>query len=305
MGGAGGLELSGTARPRKVGVRLGLPIRVDDARLVVERLHHGPDGLKALVRAEGLSGALADRAISDTRLVLTWVGDQLSIDEWDGRLEGGRLRGLGGEGRGAAVLGLSMRPPSPFQLAVRLEGVEVPGLLRGLFPARMGTRGKFDAELALSGELDRLLSIEGDGRVQVSDSRLWAVPVFRELLGQLGLDASVVFESLAANLRIEDGKLRCSDASLRAPLLQLSGGGALDFDGGLDFELGLTYGLVDRLGAVRQALYWLQNKILSVTISGEMAQPVVRIQNPLGSLLQEAPRRRLPLPPLSPMPPRF
>jgi hypothetical protein len=305
MGGADGLELSGTARPRKVGVRLGLPIRVDDARLVVERLHHGPDGLKALVRAEGLSGALADRAISDTRLVLTWVGDQLSIDEWDGRLEGGRLRGLGGEGRGAAVLGLSMRPPSPFQLAVRLEGVEVPGLLRGLFPARMGTRGKFDAELALSGELDRLLSIEGDGRVQVSDSRLWAVPVFRELLGQLGLDASVVFESLAANLRVEDGKLRCSDASLRAPLLQLSGGGALDFDGGLDFELGLTYGLVDRLGAVRQALYWLQNKILSVTISGEMAQPVVRIQNPLGSLLQEAPRRRLPLPPLSPMPPRF
>jgi hypothetical protein len=150
-----------------------------------------------------------------------------------------------------------------------------------------------------------LLSIEGDGRVQVSDSRLWAVPVFRELLGQLGLDASVVFESLAANLRVEDGKLRCSDASLRAPLLQLSGGGALDFDGGLDFELGLTYGLVDRLGAVRQALYWLQNKILSVTISGEMAQPVVRIQNPLGSLLQEAPRRRLPLPPLSPMPPRF
>jgi len=305
VGGAGELELSGTARPRRVGLRLGLPIRIDEARVVVERLHHGPDGLKALVRVEGLSGALADRAISDTRLVLTWVGDQLSIDEWDGRLEGGRLRGIGEGGRGAAVLGLSMRPPSPFQLAVRLEDVEVPGLLRGLFPARMGTRGKFDADLSLSGELDRLLSIEGDGRVQVSDSRLWAVPVFRELLGQLGLDASVVFESLAANLRIKDGKLLCSDASLRAPLLQLSGGGALDFDGGLDFELGLSYGLVDRLGAVRQALYWLQNKILSVTISGEMAQPIVRIQNPLGSLLQDAPRRRLPLPALSPMPPRF
>jgi hypothetical protein len=305
MGAAGELDLACTARPRRVGLRVGLPIRVDDARLVVERLHHGPDGLKALLRAEGLSGALADRSISDTRLVLTWVGDQLSIDEWDGRLEGGRLRGTSLGGRGAAVLGLSLRPPSPFQLAVRLEDVEVPGLLRGLFAARMGTRGKLDAELALSGELDRLLSIEGDGRVQVSDSRLWAVPVFRELLGQLGLDASVVFESLAANLRVKDGKLLFSDAALRAPLLQLSGGGALDFDGGLDFELGLSYSLVDRLGAVRQALYWLQNKILSVTISGEMAQPIVRIQNPLGSLLQEAPRRRLPLPALSPMPPRF
>jgi hypothetical protein len=79
----------------------------------------------------------------------------------------------------------------------------------------------------------------------------------------------------------------------------------LDFDGSLQYELGLTYGLVDRLGAVTQALYWLQNKLLTVTIGGDMMQPVVRVQNPLGALLRAEVRRALPRPGLSGMPSKF
>lgn len=299
------LQLSGIARPRGVSLRLGLPVFVEDAELQVERLSFDAEGVKALVRASGLRGQLAERAIEDVRLVLTYVGDQLTIDEWDGRFEGGRLRGLGDESRRATVLGLALKPPYPFQLALRLEKVEVGGLLRGLGPGPGGLKGLVDAQLSANGELERLLGIRGQGSIALRQSRLWAVPVFRELLGELGLDAGVVFDSLSTNLAIADGRVRMDGIRVRSPLLELAGAGTLDFDGGLDYELGLTYGLVDRLGPVTQALYWLQNKLLAVTIAGDMAQPLVRIQNPLGNLLRTLPRRQLPKPDLSPMPRHF
>lgn len=299
------LELSGSARPRGVSLSLGLPIVVDDAALQVERLSFDEHGVKALVRATELRGKLADRALEDVRFLLTYVGDQLSIDEWDGRFEGGRLHGLGGDARRATVLGVALKPPYPFQVALQLEQVEVAGLLRGFHPGRGGLKGRVDAQLSATGELERLLGIRGRGSLALRESRLWAVPVFRELLGELGLDAGVVFDSMSANIEIAEGRVRMDGIRVRSPLLELAGGGTLDFDGGLDYELGLTYGLVDKLGPVTQALYWLQNKLLAVTIAGDMAQPLVRIQNPLGNLLRQLPRRQLPQPGLSPMPPRF
>lgn len=304
-GAAQSLLLSGTARPRGVSLRLGVPFAVDDAELQVERLSFDEHGVKALVRANGLRGRLAERAIDDVRLVLTYVGDQLTIDEWDGRFEGGRLRGMGDESRRATVLGLALKPPYPFQLALQLDKVEVGGLLRGLAPGRGGLKGLVDAQLSANGELEKLLGIRGNGSIALRESRLWAVPVFRELLGELGLDAGVVFDSLSTSLAIADGRVRMDGIRVRSPLLELAGAGTLDFDGALDYELGLTYGLVDRLGPVTQALYWLQNKLLAVTIAGDMAQPLVRIQNPLGNLLRTLPRRQLPKPELSPMPARF
>lgn len=299
------LELTGKARPRGVSLRLGLPIVVDDAALEVERLAFDEHGVKALVRATGLRGSLADRAVEDVRLQLTYVGDQLTIDEWDGRFEGGRLRGLGDDARRATVLGLALKPPYPFQLALQLEQVEVSGLLRGLHAGAAGLKGRASAQLSASGELERLLGIRGRGSVALRESRLWAVPVFRELLGELGLDAGVVFDSMSADIEVAEGRVRMDGIRVRSPLLELAGVGTLDFDGGLDYELGLTYGLVDKLGPVTQALYWLQNKLLAVTIAGDMAQPLVRIQNPLGNLLRPLPRRQLPQPGLSPLPPRF
>ena len=304
-GASGRVELSGNARPRGVALRVGMPINISDARLQVERLSFDAGGTKALVRIEDLRGQLADRSIERTRLLLSYVGDQLSIDEWDGAIEGGRLRGLGTDNRRATVLGIALRKPYPFQLALQLEEVEVEGMLRGLFTGRGGTKGLFNAQLSLSGELDRLLSIRGTGRLAVSESRLWGIPVFRELLGQLGLDAGVVFDSLSTNVRLEAGVIHMEDLRVQSPLLQLSGAGELDFDGSLQYELGLTYGLVDRLGAVTQALYWLQNKLLTVTIGGDMMQPVVRVQNPLGALLRAEVRRALPRPGLSGMPSKF
>ena len=67
-----------------------------------------------------------------------------------------------------------------------------------------------------------MLAIQGSGSVQVAESRLWSVPVFRALFSQLGLDDQAVFDMMGANLRIKNGVLYdvyywCETCHIRSP----------------------------------------------------------------------------------------
>ena len=97
------------------------------------------------------------------------------------------------------------------------------------------------------------------------------------------------------------------DITVRSPLLQLVGEGTLDFDGGLKYDLEVRYDLIDRLGPFTRLLYSIQNQLLSVAIRGDMARPEIIFKNPFTSLFghDDGDKRALPLPPWSPLPPRF
>jgi hypothetical protein len=301
------LELSGTLTPRAMEIRLGLPMEIDSASVRLERLVLEGGRVRALVGIEGLNGRLAGRALADARLLVTYHHPTLSIESLEATLEGGRMRSLGaGAERAGTAFSIALQEPFPFGLALDLRGVEVAGLLRGLFPSGVATRGRSEAQLLLSGDLERLLDIRGTGWARVSDSRLWSVPVFRALFGQLGLDATATFDSMYANLAISDGVVRMSDIVLRSPLLQLVGTGSLDFDGALHHDLELRYELVDNLGPFTRLIYWLQNELLSVSIRGDMEQPIVVLQNPFRRMFGGGEGYRpLPTPGYAPWPPRY
>jgi hypothetical protein len=137
---------------------------------------------------------------------------------------------------------------------------------------------------------------------------LWAVPVFRALFSQLGIDDTLVFQNLAANLRIQNGVIATDDITVTTPsnLLSLVGKGTVDFDGGVVEDLQVRYELIDRLGPITRILYAIQNQLLSVAIRGDLARPVVIIRNFFTSVSQKNDRyRALPMPTLTPLPPRF
>jgi hypothetical protein len=240
-------------------------------------------------------------------MVLTYVEPALSIEMLEGRLEGGTLRPLGaGAQRAGTPFSIALEKPFPFQLALDLDDVDVAGLLRGLFPSGIATRGQVDAELRLAGDLENLLGVEGTGSVRLAESRLWSVPVFRALFGQLGLDDTATFDSMYTNLRIRDGVVEMDDILLRSPLLQLVGAGTLDFDGRLSHDLEVRYALVDNLGPLTRVLYWIQNELLSVEIRGDMGRPVVVLQNPFRRIFGGSrDYRALPAPGYAPLPARF
>jgi hypothetical protein len=91
-----------------------------------------------------------------------------------------------------------------------------------MFASSFATRGRLDCQLRLTGDTRRILGIRGTGSVQVKDSALWAVPVFRALFSQLGIDDTLVFQNMAANLRIQNGVIWTDDITVTTPSNMLS-----------------------------------------------------------------------------------
>ncbi len=301
------MELAGDLLPHAMSVTIGLPLAVDSATMRLDRLVRENGKVRALATVAGLEGTLAGRALSDARMVLTYVEPALSIETLSGDLENGSIQPLGaGAERAGTPFSIALAKPFPFQLALDLSDVDVAGLLRGLFPSGVATRGKVDAQIRLAGDLENLLGIEGTGSMRVRESRLWSVPVFRALFGQLGLDDTATFDSMYANLAVRDGVVEMDDILLRSPLLQLVGAGTLDFDGRLSHDLEVRYALVDNLGPLTRLIYWIQNELLSVSIRGDMGRPIVVLQNPLRRLFgSDGDGHALPTPGHAPLPPRF
>jgi len=301
------IELAGDLVPHAMSVTIGLPLAVESATMRLDQLVREDGKVRALATIEGLEGTLAGRSLSDARMILTYVEPALSIETLSGDLENGSIRPLGaGAERAGTPFSIALSKPFPFQLGLDLADVDVAGLLRGLFPSGVATRGKVDAQLRLAGDLENLLGIEGTGSMRVRQSRLWSVPVFRALFGQLGLDDTATFDSMYANLTVRDGVVVMNDILLRSPLLQLVGAGTLDFDGRLAHDLEVRYALVDNLGPLTRLIYWIQNELLSISIRGDMGRPVVVLQNPLRRLFgSNGDPHALPTPGYAPLPPRF
>jgi hypothetical protein len=309
------LEFSGQILASNMEVQLGLPLSISSASATIDELIFERGRVRAMCRIQDLYGTIAGRKLDKATMLLTYVEPRLAIEAIDGEFERGKILPLG-EGaerqekadRPGTAFSIDLEEPFPFQLALYLQGVELPGLFKGLFAASFATRGKLDCQLRLTGDTRRVLGIKGSGSVQVRDSALWAVPVFRALFSQLGIDDTLVFQNLAANLRIQNGVIATDDITVTTPsnLLSLVGKGTVDFDGGVVEDLQVRYELIDRLGPITRILYAIQKQLLSVAIRGDLARPVVVIRNFFTSVSDKNDRyRALPMPTLAPLPPRF
>jgi hypothetical protein len=232
------VEFRGKLTPSDMRVQLGLPLEVRSASADIEQLIFEGGRVRGVCRIEELYGTIAGRDLAKTSMLLTYVEPRLSIESIQGEFEGGVIRALGGGAeRGGTAFTIDLEEPFPFQLALDLHGLQLAGLLRGLFATNFATRGLLDCRLRLTGDTQRMLGIQGSGFVQMRDTRLWSVPVFRALFSQLGLDDQAVFDNMGANLRIKNGILYTDDIWVSSPILELVGKGWVDFDGGVKQDL--------------------------------------------------------------------
>lgn len=302
------LEFRGKVSPTNTSIQLGLPWVIHSATAYVDQLLLEGGKVRARAHVEDLFGQIAGRELDHANLLLTYVEPRLSIEDISAEFEGGRLRPLGAAAqRSGTAFSIGFEEPNEFQLALEFDDVDVGRLLHGLFVSDFATRGKLKAQLRLTGNTEQVLDIQGSGSLMVRDSRLWSIPVFRELFSQLGLDNAAVFDQVYANVRVRDGRVELSDIAVDSPILKLRGKeGQLGFDGDMRFDLQLRYDLIDRLGPFTRLFYWIQKELLSVSIRGDMARPSVVFKNPFSALFGGGKRTRaLPLPPFAPLPPRF
>lgn len=290
---------------------LGLPLAFRSANGRVERLVVDAGGVHGWGRIEDLYGQIAERELGPASMLVSYHGSRLSIDELEGVFERGTVRGLvdgaSEHVRPATALAVDLVEPFPFLLAVELERVEVARLLEGVFAENIADRGDLDARLRLSGRLDDPLSLEGYGGGELTQTRLWSVPVFRDLFSQLGYDATAVFDSMTCRFRLRDGRATLDEVHVHSPLFSLEGDGELDLDGSLSMDLELRYSLVDKVEILTELVYLVQNTLLEVAIRGDLSRPQVYLQGAWTRLFQDVDGdpRGLPLPRQSELPARF
>ncbi|MCA8981719.1 MAG: hypothetical protein H6831_03565 [Planctomycetes bacterium] len=304
-------RLSGDVRLSDCFLDLGLPLNVRSARGHVENLVLDEGGVRGFGRIEDLYGQIAERELGPAAMLVSYHGSRLTIDELDGTFERGRVRGLvetpAPGSRPATVLAVDLIEPFPFLLALELEHVNVAKLLEGVFASNIADRGDLNARLRLSGRLDDPLSLEGSGGGELTDTRLWSVPVFRDLFSQLGYDATAVFDSMSCEFQMKDGSVDVDQVDIHSPLFSLQGDGTLDLDGSMKMDLELRYALVDKVPLITRLVYLVQNTLLEVAIRGDLSRPQVFLRGALTRLFQDVDGadRGLPIPRQSGLPTRF
>jgi len=301
----GEARMSGDLVPRAMQIDFGVPFAIDRAAVRVEELIYRRDSVRATATVEALSGRVSDRRLEDASFRLEYDDPRLSILGFSGLLEGGKVATLAAS-RERPAFAIDLVAPFRFELAVGLSDVDVGGLLRGLFESDFASRGKLAGRLELDGDLRRLTGIRGRGNLALEDTTLWSIPVVRDVLSQLGLDATAVFESVRTDLTIERGVIATKQLEISSPLLKLVGDGTLDFDGRLHHDLEVRYGVLDWLGWINRIVYWLHDNIARLAVRGDMARPRVELKGMLGQLRgAKGKGRDLPLPALTPLPERF
>ncbi len=309
------LALSGEVRPRDAYVDLGLPLSIQRAQVDLSELVLEEGHVRAWAKVSGLDGRIANRQLEGARMLLTYIEPRLSLLDLSGKLEGGRISDLaqvnGPDERARTsasgpAFTMDLLEPYRFELGLALRDVQNGGLLRGMFQSEFADSGVLDAEIRLEGSLDKLTGIVGDGWVHMRNTRLWSIPVMRDLLSQFGLDSSAVFERMKSRFSLEGGVIHMDAIHVESPLLQLVGSGTLDLDGRLKHDLEARFALVDSLGPLTRLVYWIQNNLLSVSVRGDMSRPQIVLHGVLSFLhSNDHPKRELPLPSLSPLPARF
>lgn len=303
--GEGALVFRGDVVPHDMSIVLGMPLFVEKANARIEELIYEGGRVRAFASVGDFSGTVAGRRLDDASLLVTYVEPRLSIEDLKGKFARGDVRPLGVESdRGGTLFSIDLSEPYPFQLALDLRDVRLEDLLQGLFVSNVASKGRLDCNLLLRGDTKNLLAIEGAGSVRVRDSYLWSIPVFRGLLSRFGLGNAVVFDQLATNITIHDGRIEMRDLNVRSDVLQLAGQGSLDFDGTLDYELDARLTEIKTLDWILRALSFITDNIVSVTISGDLDRPEINAHwfNLFGG---DDRFRALPLPGYAPLPPRF
>lgn len=313
--------ISGEFVPHDVRVDLGLPIGVSTARVVIERLVVENGDARGWGRADQLYATLGGRSIEDGRMDATYTAGRLTVDDLIARFAGGRITSLGapiGPGRGPApslgaprpqgrALAVDLIEGGRFDLSLGFDDLEVRALLAGLVSTEEVTGGRVHASLRLAGLPADPLSLAGSGLVRIERARLGSVPVARAVFTALGFDATATFDRARARFDLAQGVAEIEGLEVQSPLLQLVGAGELGLDGRLEIDLDVEYSVLRALGPLRSLVYWFQNRILRLSVRGDLSRPAVTVRNLLFDLFQRdaSDLPVLPLPPPPPLPARF
>ncbi|MEZ5975132.1 MAG: AsmA-like C-terminal region-containing protein [Planctomycetota bacterium] len=235
------LRLEGDLRLRNAFLRMGLPIEVDSIPSLRLDLRYEGNHVRAMGTITGLQGRMAERRLSNASFQFTYVAPKLTIEEFSGDFEGGRLQSSAPKPKAPPPSWPSTSCPLPLLLSASMRGVDVGLLLAGVFNSDFANEGRLDGDMRLSGDVDHLTEVQGNGVALLTDSALWAIPVFQSLFTQLGFDSTATFKRMEARFLVGGGRIDLGHMQIKSDLLSLVGSGWVDFAGDMHQDMEVRY----------------------------------------------------------------
>ncbi|MCC6681102.1 MAG: hypothetical protein IT445_09400 [Phycisphaeraceae bacterium] len=254
------------------GAEVGVPITQLDGRLGISASQTVTDPLpRVKLDLQAHSLLAAQRLIQplNVRVRSAEDGRQLVVEEFLGSIYGGTLMG-----QGAIELGADNR----FRFKLVLQDVALEPFLHPADPRAQGGGG-LTASLTVESKVSDPASRVGRGALEVHDANLYNQPIPLAMLQALNLALPMErsFDQASARYLVLGDTVLFDSLRFEAPGLVLSGAGSMDYPTqSLNLEMVTRNPTMPDLGAVGEVINKLKDEVITIRLSGTLAQPQAR-----------------------------
>jgi hypothetical protein len=258
-----------------VGLEVGLKAAglVGTAAMTGRWSEDGQVAFQSQVRIQ--QGTVADKALSETRMVIEKAVESpdLVIRSIEGAFYGGRIEG---------AASIHLEPQVRYALTLAATGVEFERLMREGFHVDQDIKGgRLKGTLALRAAGPEAAGVEASGYVDVTEARLWELPLIVRVLSALRLAPAdtAAFEKAQVLYFVRGKRFILGDIRLEGRTVSLYGAGVIEPDG----RLNMTFMAGRRdddplIPALYELGEGIRHELVTVVVSGTLSEPKVEMQ---------------------------
>lgn len=139
----------------------------------------------------------------------------------------------------ANISQMSLKEKFPFNARLSIEDLSLKKLNETSLKAAQEISGYLATELTCQGSFKAIKEITGEGWLEITEGRLWELPLFKGLAGIIELPGveKNVFKEAHGNFVIKNQAVATKDLQLISKRLTLNTAGDIYFDGNLDLRI--------------------------------------------------------------------
>ena len=201
-----------------------------------------------------------------------WQGDQLTLTNVS-------FQGYDGAAAGFARFDFRTDPGTDFQFVLGVKDADLRPLMLDMIGRTNHLEGRVSGELIVTNaNTENKFSWNGDGRVELRDGLIWAVPIFGALSKPLdsvfpGLGNARITEGIGQFI-ITNGVMHTDTLEMRTQIARLVCNGMVDFDA----RVNLTVTAAPRrsaLGDILNIPLWPLRELLKYQVGGTLNEPKI------------------------------
>jgi hypothetical protein len=233
-------------------------------------------GLNSLLKIKSSLLKIQGFQLANLSLNLKTAGQNLDA-ELESDAYGGKLK--------VELADLMLKEKFPFKARLNIEELSLKKLNTVSLKLSHDLSGNFATEIDCRGELKDIKKISGNGWLEITEGRLWELPIFKGLLGIISLPGGEknIFREAHGNFAIKNSAVTTPDLQLISDRLTLNTQGGVYFNGDLDLRIKAEF--PQQQGVPSLGLDKLQDILLKgagtlmqeIQISGSLKKPEYKV----------------------------